>query len=220
VLVATEHSFSWVAVLLGVTAVLALMNLLVARATEKFAWYGVSVFFSVLLFGTALTIARTLDRPSVQPIALVRKGDDVGICGVYITQTNERVYIGRLARPGYRPGLIFWIPTSDVDLVDVGQLKPINSKFPKLAVAMLQQLYKDRAEEAVRTLKNTTVTEVTNGPKAGETTTTVSEMPPPITPRPTPYPSERVGANCTPSSPASPAHPRSSVGLGVAGRGR
>ncbi len=197
VLVATEHAFSWIAVLLGVAAVLALMNLLVARATEKFAWYGVSVFFSVLLFGAALTIARTLHRPSVQPIALVRKGDDVGICGVYITQTNERVYIGRLARSGYRPGLIFWVPTSDVDLVDVGQLEPIDSKFPALAVAMLRQLYKDRAEEATQTLKNTTVTEVTSNAKAGETTTTTSETPPLRQVRPTTYPAEQGGPDCT-----------------------
>jgi hypothetical protein len=195
--IVTESAFSWVAILLAVTTVLTMMNLFVARATEKFAWYGVSVFFSVLLFGAALTIARTLHAPSVQPVALVRKGDDVGICGVYITQTNERVYVGRLASPGYRPGLIFWVPTSDVELVDVGQLERIDSRFPKLAVAMLRRLYRDRAEEAAPALKNTTVATVTNGAKAGDTTTTTSEVPPSTTPRPTPFPSEGVGASCT-----------------------
>jgi hypothetical protein len=203
VLVATEDSFSWVAILLAVAAVLAMMNLFVARATVKFAWYGMSVFFSVLLFGAALTIARTLNKPSVQPIALVRKSDDVGICGVFITQTNERVYIGRLALSGHRPGLIFWVPTSNVDLVDVGQSEPINSQFPELAVAMLQQLYKDRAEEPAQTPKNTTVTKVTNGAKPGETTTTTSETPPPKKVwkkvRPMPHPRETVGAGCTSS---------------------
>jgi hypothetical protein len=216
----TERSSSWVAILLGVAAVLATMNLLVARATEKFAWYGLSVFFSVLLFGTALTIARTLDKPKVQPVALLRKGDDVGICGVYITQTNERVYVGRLELKNHRPGLIFWVPTSEVELVDVGQMEHINSKFSKLAAALLAQLYKDRAEEPAQTVKNQTVTHITSGAKAGETTTTVSEIPPSTTPRPTPYPSEGVGANCTSSSPASLTHARSSVGLGGAGRGR
>ncbi len=193
---AKEHSFRWVAMLLGVAAVLATMNLFVARATEKFAWYGVSVFFSVLLFGAALTIARTLDKPSVQPIALVRKGEDVGVCGVYITQTNERVYVGRLELRHRRPGLIFWIPTSEVELVDVGQLERIDPKFPRLAASMLRQLYKDRAEEAPQALKNTTVTGVTVGAKAGDTTTTTSETPPARLPATT-YPTEPAVTSCT-----------------------
>jgi hypothetical protein len=97
-------------------------------------------------------------------------------------------------------------------LVDVGQLERIDSTFPKLAAAMLRQLYKDRAEEAAPTLKNTTVTKVANGAKAGETTTTAREIPPSTTVRPTPYPSESVGANCTSSLPASQANSRSGVG--------
>jgi hypothetical protein len=222
VLVATNESFSWILMLLGVVVVLTAMNVFVARATDKFAWYGISVFFSVLMFGAALTIARTLDEPKVQPVALVRKGDDVGICGVFITQTSERVYVGRLPVPGYRPGLIFWVPTSDVDLVSVGQPERINAKFSELAVVMLRQLYKDRAEKAVSPLKNTTVTEVVGAEvkagSAGKQTTIVREAPSRAT-RPSPYPEEKVGADCTSSLPASQADPRSS-GLGGEGRGR
>jgi hypothetical protein len=199
VLIVKEGKFSWVALLLGVAAVLAMMNLFVARGTEKFAWYGVSVFFSVLLFGAALTIARTLATPSVQPIALVRTGEDVGICGVYVAQTSERVYVGRRELRGHRPGLIFWVPTKDIDLVDVGQSEPINSEFSTLAVAMLSQLYKDRAEEATQPLKNTTVTKVEDGAKAGETTTTVRERPPKSQTHPTRYSEAQVGDSCTSS---------------------
>jgi hypothetical protein len=208
VLVATNASFSWILILLGVVVVLTGMNVLVARATDKFAWYGISVFFSVLMFGGALTIARTLDEPKVQPVALVRKGDDVGICGVFITQTSERVYVGRLAlegdRPsGSRPGLIFWVLTSDIDLVSVGQPERIDGKFPKLAAAMLARLYADRAEQAAPSLKNTTVTKVlgteVKAGFAGKQTTIVRETPPRTT-RPSPYPEEKVGADCTSSS--------------------
>ena len=81
---------------LVVIALLTAMNVFVARATDKFALYGIAVFFSVLLFGSALTMARTLDEPKVQPVALLRKGNEIGLCGVYITQTKERVYVGRL----------------------------------------------------------------------------------------------------------------------------
>jgi len=97
VYVLTTDLFSWLAVVLGVVVLLTTMNVFVARATEKFAWYGIAVFFSVLVFGATVTIAKDLDRPSAQPIALVRKSDAVGICGVFITQTSDRVYVGRSA---------------------------------------------------------------------------------------------------------------------------
>lgn len=219
-LVAKNASLSWILILLGVVLVLTAMNVFVARATDKFAWYGISVFFSVLMFGAALTIARTLDEPKAQPVALVRKGDDVGLCGVFVTQTSERVYIGRFAVPGYRPGLIFWVPTSDVDLVSVGQSEHINSKFSELAVSMLRQLYKDRAEETAPSLKNTTVTKVLGSEvkvgSAGKQTTTVTETPPHTT-RSSPYPEEKVGTDCTSPPPASRTDPRSSVGSGWEG---
>ena len=217
VLVAKSAALSWILLLLGVVVALTAMNVFVARATDKFAWYGISVFFSVLMFGSALTIARTLDEPKVQPIALVRKSDDVGICGVFITQTSERVYIGRLAVPGYRPGLIFWVPTSDVDLVSVGQSQRIDSKFSGLAVSMLRQLYKDRGEEAAPSLKSTNITEVLGSEvkpgSAGKQTTTVRETPPGTT-HPSPYPEENVGAQCTSLRNASRKDPRPSGGLG------
>jgi uncharacterized membrane protein len=191
--VAKDDSIAWVSVVLAIVVLLALMNVFVARATTKFAWYGVSVFFSVLLFGATLTLARSLHEPKAQPIALVRKSDDTAICGVYITETSSRVYIGRLelnARKTHtrRPGEIFWIPNSDIDLVSVGDLVRTNEKppgvpFSKLAVKMLAQLYKDRAEEAAPSLKNTTTTEVKGPEPAGDTkaktTTTVEETPPP-----------------------------------------
>ncbi len=113
------------AVLFVVVAVLTMMNLFVARATDMFVLYGISVFFSVLIFGAALMMARTLHNPKVQPVALVRKDNDVGICGVFVTQTSDRVYVGRLPDAGKRPGEIFWVRTSDVDLVSVGEPEKI-----------------------------------------------------------------------------------------------
>ena len=173
----------WGAVLFVVVALLTAMNVFVARATDKFALYGIAVFFSVLMFGAALTIARTLHNPKVQPVALVRKDNEVGICGVFIAQTSERVYVGRLPFAGYRPGEIFWVPTSDVDLISVGQPESIgedaNKKtFSFYAESVLDRLYKDRAEEAAPTLKNTTTTTVSGSPPPGTQTTTGIETPP------------------------------------------
>ena len=103
VFVIVEDLFSWFALVFVVVVGLTTMNVFVARATEKFAWYGIAMFFSVLVFGATLTIAKTLDQPKAQPIALVRKGEPVGVCGVFVAQTTERVYVGRRASEG-RPG--------------------------------------------------------------------------------------------------------------------
>ncbi len=177
------EELSWTAILFVVVAMLTVMNVLVARATDRFPLYGIAVFFSVLMFGAALTIARTLHKPKVQPIALVRKGDEIGICGVYITQTSDRVYIGRLPLEGRgeratRPSLIFWVPTSNVELVSEGQYEPVGPSFPRMAEAMLARLYDDRAEEAPPTLKNTTITRVAGSAASDEQITTASETPP------------------------------------------
>jgi hypothetical protein len=153
-----------VLLLVLVVVLLTTMNIFVARATVMFAWYGISVFFSVLMFGAALTIAGTLEQPMVQPIALVRKGNEIGTCGVYVAQTSDRVYVGRLPSLDKRPGEIFWVPTADVDLVGVGQPEHVGwgedkKRFSDYAKSMLERLYEDRAEEVAPRLKNETVSE-------------------------------------------------------------
>jgi hypothetical protein len=213
VYVLTTDLFSWLAVVLGVVVLLTTVNVFVARATEKFAWYGIAVFFSVLAFGAAVTIAKDLDRPSAQPIALVRKSDAVGICGVFITQTSDRVYVGRSAlidsetKKLIRPGLIFWVPTSDVDLIDVGQFERIGTNFPEHAERMLAQLYKDGPDAAKASAKPTTITEVVGeavkpGAKQGKQTTTTREGEPQESPakavkKPTPHEQSVARKTCT-----------------------
>jgi hypothetical protein len=174
----------WLAIIFAVVLFLGAATFGVARATTRFAWYGVAVFLSVILFGTALGIARTLRSPKVQPVALVRKSDDTAICGVYITQTDKRVYIGRVQPDGSHAqrgsGRIFWVPANDVDVVSVGSLQSIASA-EKRARYLMQELYHDRAQEAAATVKPTTRTKVVErkpgGTAPSKTTTTVSETP-------------------------------------------
>ena len=184
----THSAGGWIAILIAVAATLALTNLFVAHGTEKFLWYGVSVFFSVVVFGAALKVVYTLDHPQVQPVALLRKQNAAGLCGVFVAQTSERVYIGRLptiSHPHHasegRRGLIFWVPASEVDIVSVGQLVS-TSILREQATTMLRRLYKDRAEELPPTLKNETTTTVTGaevppGAKTGTQKTVVTESP-------------------------------------------
>lgn len=181
---------AWIAVLVAVAVLLAVTNLFIAHGTERFLWYGVAVFFSVVVFGSVLEIANTLAHPEVQPVAIVRKDNTVGLCGVFVAQTNDRVYVGRLPfsellgkepRPGqrFRPGLIFWVPTSDVELVSVGRSVPTKETRQRASV-LLERLYRDRAEEEPAILKNRTVTVTAplKGAPAGDQKTVVTETRP------------------------------------------
>jgi hypothetical protein len=171
----------WLVIMVVVVAVLAAAILAVAHVTSRFAWYGIAVFLAVQLFGAALEATRIARFPQLQPVALVRKSDDVGICGVYITQTSDRIYLGHVevsrsdphnADPG--SGRIFWVPREDVDVVSLGPLMDIRYANTR-AAAMLREVYRDRAAEVPARLQPTeTTAQTTRETKSGEQTQTVT----------------------------------------------
>jgi outer membrane protein OmpA-like peptidoglycan-associated protein len=72
----------------------------VARASgDRFLPYGLAVFFSVVLFGALLSIARLYDDPQVSPAALVRAGNAgaSGVVGLFIGRTDERYWFGAVS---------------------------------------------------------------------------------------------------------------------------
>lgn len=87
----------WHFVLLVVLGIfLAAGTVAVGWRTQGFALFGASLFIAVLLFGAARTLYRTWDHPKLQPIAVLRSGDDSGLTGYYITETSDRVYLARV----------------------------------------------------------------------------------------------------------------------------
>lgn len=176
VLILESDSARWLAAMLLVVGVLGAATFLVARATGRFAWYGIAVFVAVVLYGAALNISRTVRDPKVQPAALVRKSDDRVLCGVYVTQTDDRVYLGRVQRDGKRAmkgvGRMFWVPVSDVDVVTVGPLQAIGTANRR-AAALVAEVSKDRAHEGAQALKPNTTTTVKGAVPRGQTTTVV-----------------------------------------------
>jgi hypothetical protein len=162
VFVAAYDPTSWLAIMLCIVVLLGAANLGVARATSRFAWYGASVFLSIALFGAALTAVDTIRTPEVQPAALVRKSDEKAMCGVYITQTKDRVYLGRVElespdgdRAEANSGRIFWVKADEVDVLTIGRLQPIRKADPKAQLLRLE-LYDDRPQLEPPALKATT----------------------------------------------------------------
>ncbi len=143
---------TWLAQMVLVTTGLAIALLVISRTTKRFAWYGLAVFFSVLIFGGVLSVARFVRTPEVQPAALIRTADKFPVCGVYITETADRIYLGRveLEGPGHvgakaDSGRIWWVPTKDVDVLKVGSLQSIESAQSS-AEQLRRELYIDRVE--------------------------------------------------------------------------
>jgi hypothetical protein len=98
-----------------------------AQTENRFAWFAVVAFFSVVLFGAVVSFVRSAQHPKLQPAAVL-KHDGRAITGLYIAQTTDRVYLARL-RPDQRlhrrhkaarhkplgPTRCF-VPRNDVDL--------------------------------------------------------------------------------------------------------
>ncbi len=96
-------------------------------------WFGLAVFLSVPLFGTLTAMARNLDDPQAQPVALIRNtdGPDEAIQGLYVTETDDRVYFATLATEGCgdkivgHSGRLLWVPRSEVVAMSIGPLEDV-----------------------------------------------------------------------------------------------
>jgi hypothetical protein len=101
----------------------------------RFFWYGLAVFISVPLFGTLTGMFRNIADPQVQPMALIRKADgaDEAIQGLYVTETDNRIYFATVATEGCtddlvpNSGRLLWVPSSEVVALSIGPLQNVKN---------------------------------------------------------------------------------------------
>ncbi len=101
----------------------------------RFVWYGLAVFISVPLFGTAMLMARNAEDPQVQPMALIRStdGPDEAIQGLYVTETSDRVYFANVATEGCEGGVkdnsgrLLWVPEKEVVAISIGPSQSVQA---------------------------------------------------------------------------------------------
>lgn len=129
---------AWLGATLLIGGVLGAICLLIADrpGRQGFAGYGLAIFASVIVFGGATEAMRARYRPEVQPAALIRTGEEQGkgICGLYVTENDDRVYIGRLrpdrddpALPAVDSGRIFFVDKERVSALSIGPLMSIRA---------------------------------------------------------------------------------------------
>lgn len=148
----------WVGLTIPLAGALGLVAIRMAELTgESFHWYGVCVFFSVALFGAALSVFRAIDEPRLQPVAfIVKEGKRaVAVEGVYVGESDNRLWFASTAlgdcdelhvRPG--SGRLWSVPRDRVTHLSVGP--PVG--LPKLAyeaTSMLAELRDARAGREV-----------------------------------------------------------------------
>ncbi len=135
----------------------------------SFAWYGVALFFAVVLYCFYLAVADTVDDPKLQPAAVVRMNDEPGqgVLGIYITENKDRLYLATVSAGcgqtdvRHDSGRLFWIPKDDVRAVSIGRLQDVD----------------DAAAAAPEMLRTLTAARVP-GPKAQEDTATAASAKP------------------------------------------
>jgi hypothetical protein len=174
------------AAVLVVVVILTMATFGVAYVTSKFTWYGMAALASLILFGAALNIGRTVRDPVVQPAALVRAGDGQAICGFYVTETDDRVYMSRVQRDedaegsgaDTGAGRMFWVKKEDVEVLTVGPLQRIPEAQAR-ALALTAEVQADRPDRPGSTFKETVRTTDTSQRRSGivKTTTTARDVP-------------------------------------------
>jgi hypothetical protein len=125
---------SWVAgALFAAVALTVSLWRIAALPKRSFHWFGLAVFISVPLFGTLTLMARNIDDPQVQPVALIRStdGPDEAIQGLYVTEGHDRVYFATVATEGCTDelrggsGRLLWVPKEEVVAMSVGPLQSV-----------------------------------------------------------------------------------------------
>jgi outer membrane protein OmpA-like peptidoglycan-associated protein len=125
----------WVAIGIAAAVVLACANWAIANSTASFAWYGIAVLASVPLFGAILSVARVLDDAEIQPMALVRERDGRQeiLEGIYIAETDDRVYFGSVVARGCEDellngrGEISRVPRKEVAAMSIGPVQAVDA---------------------------------------------------------------------------------------------
>lgn len=124
----------WLAASLVGAAVISMWLWRIAIFTrEKVIWFGLAVFLALPLFGTLMTMARNIDNPQMQPLALIRNtdGPDEAIQGLYVTEAKDRVYFATVATDGCggeltdNSGRLLWVPKEEVVAMSIGPVQGV-----------------------------------------------------------------------------------------------
>ena len=122
----------WVAGAASMALGLYVVTLAIAQSSGQNFWAtGLAAFVSVTVFGSAFSVLRYTETNQVQPIAALQTGEAAPICGIYVGEADDRLYLARLDRDRQVPGPtvdgatghLFWLKRKDVSGWALGALQ-------------------------------------------------------------------------------------------------
>jgi hypothetical protein len=164
----------WLATVAGIALLLGAANLGVAHITgHRFAWYGIAAFVSVVLFGAAFNLLRALEDPQAQGVAILRTNDAQPVCGIFVAETDDRLYYARVDLKGTanvrrlraESGRLLWVPRDRLVAAEVGRLESL-ANAQSTALRLRQELA--LSAEAPARGSPSTVTVPTRPPRSAE----------------------------------------------------
>ena len=109
-------------ILVLVSAVTSTMAVLVYHHTGRFVWFGVSAFLAIAVFNGWVLNYSIQDNPKIEPAAALVAGQ-TPMTGAYVTQTNDRIYLGLQRGDPLHFDLVS-VPRADVVRLMIGPLTP------------------------------------------------------------------------------------------------
>ena len=125
----------WLTAAVATALGLYVIVLAIAWSSGRRFWAtGLAAFASVAVFGAALSTLRYLETHQVQPIAALRTGEGAPVCGIFIGEAKDRLYLARLDRDRQvkgpttdgATGHLFWLDRKAVTGWALGALQSQN----------------------------------------------------------------------------------------------
>jgi hypothetical protein len=148
-LIYAQYEEWWLSGAFAAAFLLYLVVLAIARSSAQHFWgTAVAVMVSTGLFGAVLATLRYWDHQEVQPIAALRAGEARPVCGIYVAETDDRLYLGRLdnddglTESNGATGHLFWLAREDVEGWALGELQSrvdANAALPRLEARVRQE---------------------------------------------------------------------------------
>jgi hypothetical protein len=175
--IGNTHKAGWVPASLLVLIALYALCISIAGATPGFFPFGLTVFVAVGVFGGIVSVMRyAYTAPRVQPVAAVTKTGRAPVCGIYVGESSDRLYIGQVDPDAKTAnlGLLFWVDKAELTNWTVGRLQ---RREP--ANRALRSLERNALRERRLQIKQTTSVTTTGKTKEVKTTREATRAPKP-----------------------------------------
>lgn len=188
----------WVAASVAIAFGLFLVMVAISRSSgSRFGGTAAVVLGSVVVFGAAVSALRFWNGQAIQPVAALRVNEAEPVCGIYLTESDDRLYMARIDRqPSGDTSHIFWVSRKATTGWAIGSAQREERAGDTLTV-LVRRLIDERRTGVAST---TTVKTTTTAPppaasaKSTEGTQTIEETKTDVPPA---QPSSEDAANCS-----------------------